>query len=434
MRLPPGSRFVVGGDVRHSTPVFLDALARGLALAGMQVLELGVAPTPVVYFAMRHTTAPGCAIVTASHSPPGLNGLKWMLGGLPPSERDVQSLRPNVESTARDASGRNPGARRGLRVDGDYAAWLGESWKAAPVDFSPTVVLDPGHGTWSMRAAHLLAQTFPRARTSAVHDSPDGSFPGRSPDSADPSGLAALAAAVVSTGADIGIAFDGDGDRVAFLDDEGQVLSAEATTWILLRSLGPEMRQKTFVYDVKFSDCIPQTAEALGARARAQRSGHAFIRSSMIQDQARFGAEISGHYFYSELEGGDDALFTACRMLAYLAGCGQPLHQLRTKCPQVHITPDLRVAVAPREQEEMLRRVDEAFPGLPRTRVDGVRVDFEEGWALVRRSVTEPSLTFRFEGTSEASLERVVARFCEELTGLGEDVYEEFRSSRGGVV
>ena len=423
-RLPVGSCVVGGGDVRLSTPAFLEALIDGLLEAGVTVLDLGVVPTPVVHFARRHLAAAGGAIVTASHSPPQINGLKWMLGDRPPVGDEVRSLRGD-EATAR------PGGRRvATDIDSDYRSWLQARWQDVAAGGTGLVVVDPGNGSWSGRARACLAQAFGSMRFVAIHDRPDGRFPDRDPDCSRPRHLAALSAAVRDQQAVLGVAFDGDGDRVAFVDDEGVALRAEEALQILLRSLGPSLAGQTFVHDLKFSDRVVAAARDLGARPLAQRSGHAFLRRAMLDTGALFGAEISGHYFDAELGGGDDGLFTACRLIAYLAGAGSPLSALRRACTPVFMTADLRLAVDPERQPAILDAIARAFADYPQGTIDGVRVEFPRGWALVRRSVTEAMLTVRFEGDSAAGLEAIVAEFCAAVPELGNQLQTLYHNDR----
>ncbi len=245
----------------------------------------------------------------------------------------------------------------------------------------------------------MLRQVFPRCQVQAIHDVPDGRFAARSPDSSRPEHLRALARTVRDGAADIGLAFDGDGDRVSVLDESGRMLSAEETAWLLIASFGDRWPGRVFVHDVKLSPRVAAAATARGGSALAQRSGHAFIRSTMIDRNALFGAEISGHYFYAELDGCDDAMYTACRLVAERAGRGTPLSQLRRQCPRIHTSGDLRLPADAGQQRAVLERVAQAFAQLPLDRTDGIRVPLDGGWALVRPSVTAAELTFRFEET-----------------------------------
>jgi phosphomannomutase len=434
-QIEPRAKFVVGGDMRASTPEFLAALAEGLSTAGASVVDLGQLPTPMVYYAKRRLRAAGCAVVTASHNPADQNGLKWMIGSLPPSADDVSRLRSAAEKGVGSGFGDSKtvsgvSTPRALDVTFDYVAWLQETWVDS-LGAELRVVLDPMYGCDAARARRYLQAVFPRCLFSALHDTVDSNFHGRSPDCSKLESLVELSTAVEHAGADLGIAFDGDGDRVAFVDGEGVPLTAEEATCVLLESFGTEAAGQTFIHDLKFSDRVAETARRLGANPFAERSGHAFIRRRMLECQALFGAEISGHYFYRCLDGGDDALFTACWMVAWLAQSGRSLAAERRNCPPVFITPDLRVRVEPSRHAELIDCVRSAWSGYPQSTLDGVRIDFPDGWGLVRSSVTEAGLTFRFESSGWSALQELVWRFCEPLDEVGKQLWEAYGHAMG---
>ena len=251
------------------------------------------------------------------------------------------------------------------------------------------------------------------------------------PDCSQPSELNDLCDAVYRERAHLGIAFDGDGDRLALADNEGVTLNAEETTWVLLQCLGDELRGQPFVYDVKFSDRIAATARQLGAEPLVERSGHAFLRTRMAETGAVFGADLSGHYFYRSMGGGDDALYTACRLIAYLSRSGKTLSELRRACPSLYMTPELRVAVPAAAQPQVIEQVRAAWAQFPQQTVDGLRVDTPGGWALVQSSLTEPALTFRFEGLDWHALDDLVDRFCHTMPELGDEVWGCYRMAMG---
>ncbi len=429
LQIDPREKFVIGGDVRASTPEFLAALADGLCQAGVDVVDVGILPTPIIYHAKRRLNAPGCAIVTASHNPAGVNGLKWMVGGRPPTEADVRALK---RAAARDNQpvDRARTSPRRLDVTFDYVAWLQEVWAETPPVPHP-IVLDPMYGCWACRSRRYLQAVFPHSVFAPIHDSPNASFAGRSPDCSRHELLDELAQAVEHQGAYLGIAFDGDGDRVAFVDDEGNALTAEEATWVLLQSFADQWPGESFVYDLKFSDRIPESARALGAAPVVERSGHAFLRTRMLKTRALFGAEVSGHYFFRELGGGDDGLYAACRMIAFLAHSGVTLSELRRRCPKVFSTPDLRVAMPAESQRRLLDLVRRTWPDRPQSEIDGVRVEFPEGWALVRGSVTESALTLRFEATDWLALNDLIWRFAEALPEIGDEIWLRYQASQG---
>jgi len=429
-QVDPQAKFVVGGDTRRSTPAFLDALATGLVESGVNVVELGILPTPMIYYARRRLQAEGAAIVTASHNPAPMNGLKWLLGDMPPTADDVAELGKQAETRPR-RSRRQPGSRRALDVSYDYVAWLQETWfESMGAEFR--IVLDPLFGCGAQRARRYLQAVFPRILFSAIHDEVDPDFGGRAPDCSRPERLHELAQAVEHAKADLGLAFDGDMDRVAFVDGDGVPLTAEEATCILVRSLGSDLGGEPVVYDQKFSNRLHEVARTGGAEPVVERSGHAFIRARMLESGACFGAEISGHYFYRALGGGDDGLFAACWMIDWLAHCGQKLATLRASCPPVFMTPDLRVPLPPKRHKAVLKQVRTAWSRQPQSTLDGIRIDFDDGWALVRSSVTEPALTFRFESGSWEGLEQRVRRFCDELDEeLGDLLWVEYTTAMG---
>ncbi len=380
-RLPPMAKFVVGGDVRASTPPFLAALVDGLCHAGLDVVDLGLLPTPMTYYAKQRLHADGCAIVTASHNPAPVNGLKWMLGDRPPTPDDVAAMRQSEEEMGGDGGGRESTMPRPLDVSFDYVACLQETFVAC-LAARRHVVLDPMHGCWAERARRYLHAICPQCLFSTIHDTVDANFGGRVPDCSRPRELAELCEAVYRERADLGIAFDGDGDRIALVDNEGVAMSAEESTWVLLNCLGEELRGERFVYDLKFSDRIAEAARQLGAEPLRERSGHAFLRGRMCESGAVFGAEVSGHYFHRGLGGGDDGLYTACLLIEHLARSNRTLAELRRACPPVYMTPDLRVSVAPEQQPAIIEAVRAAWSQFPQLFVDGVRIETPGGWAV----------------------------------------------------
>lgn len=437
-RLPPMAKFVVGGDVRESTPPFLAALVDGLCQAGLDVVDLGLLPTPMIYYAKRRLNADGCAIVTASHNPATINGLKWMLGDRPPTPDDVAALQQAVEANklssgqGRGEGGdRSPSEPRTIDISFDYVACLQEMFVES-LTAQRNIVVDPMFGCWAGKARRYLHAIFPQCLFSTVHDAVDGRFGGRTPDCSRPNELNELCEAVYRERAHLGVAFDGDGDRVALIDNEGVALRAEEATWVLLQCLADQLQGRPFVYDLKFSDRIPEAAAQLGAEPLVERSGHAFLRTRMCDSAAVFGAEISGHYFYKVLEGCDDGLYTACLVIAHLARSGKTLAELRRGCPQVYMTPDLRITMPPSVQTSVLNQIRSAWAGFPQRSIDGVRIDTPCGWALVRSSVTESALTFRFEGIEWPALDDLVKRFCDAIPDYGKELWTQFKIAIGG--
>lgn len=410
-----GGRVVVGGDVRPSTPMLKGALIEGLLAAGCYVLDLGLAPTSALYFAQTQLRADGAVMVTASHNPPGYNGFKLMLGEWPINESELFSLRKRIEQQD---------FRQG-QGHWDQADVL-EAYQADLSRFFATgqplrVIVDAGNGCLSR-----IAPAIVRSKGYTVIEQfceIDGRFPNRDPNPAMAINLTRLAEQVVAQKADVGIAYDGDGDRVVFVDDKGQVLAGDRTLVLFIRSRLPAARtpgERTVVYDIKCSSIVAEEIERWQGIPLMERSGHAFIKTTLLQEKAGLGGEISGHYFFGEL-GRDDALFATLLLLQILSQAGQSLSILAKEIPSYPITPDLRLPCPPADQGSILAALQHAFADHEMSLIDGIRIVFEKGWALVRPSVTEPLLTLRFEAHDEVGLQEIqaeVARRVPELRRL----------------
>lgn len=420
-------RIGVGGDVRPSTPELKAALIEGLHENGRSVTDIGIVPTPVVYFAKRRLKLDAAAMVTASHNPAEYNGLKFMIGDLPVLPEDLERL-------GRLSGGRES-ARPNAKKEGEvvatdvlaaYADWLpGAVDEIAPPRSEPRgnrrVVVDAGNGCYGAVAPGIL-EGAPGVEVVPLFCETDGAFPNREPNSAEPEALAKLCETVRNTGADLGIAFDGDGDRVAFVDEAGIPLHADETMLLLLRGLAGRVAERRVVYDLKCTQWVAREAERLGARPLMERSGHAFIKRRMIIEEAALGGEASGHYFYDALRGGDDGLFTGLLMVRLLQADTGTLSEMRNALPKRYVTPELRVPVERALSKEYLDEVESAFGGEQVIRLDGLRVEFPEGWALLRPSITEPKVTLRFEGRDATSLHEVMARFLKAVPELSASV------------
>ena len=418
-RLAGRGAAVVAGDLRPTTPELKSALIAGLARGGAVVLDIGLVPTPVAYFAERHLGAAAALVVTASHNPPGHNGLKFSFGQAPLSPEDLAELRSESES--------GPCARPGGKVAAcdplpAYREWILGRWAGGP---RTRVVLDAGNGGWSVEGPRIFeALGFEAHR---LFCEPDGTYPNRPPDSARPANLRALGDAVRTVGAAAGIAWDGDGDRVSFADETGSVLGADETAMLLIRALiAPGDRA---IYDLKLSDAVRRAIAAAGGEPLIERSGHSFIKSRMLATGARLGCEVSGHYFYGELGGGDDGLFTALLMSRLIAE-GGPLSTMRAALPRIFATPDLRLA-ATIEWTDLKRRFRNIFPEARALALDGLRLETADGFVLARPSVTEPMVTIRIEGFDAARYERLLETCLAAIPEMAGQARAQIRQVEG---
>ena len=416
-------RVLVAGDLRLSTPNLRAALIEGLVASGCHVLDLGLVPTPLAYFAARRLRPDGLAIVTASHNPPEFNGLKLCLGPMPITPEEIAEVQALVaERRFAPAPGR--GGVKPLDLTDDYLGWL--CAQAQPGD-GLRVVLDCGNGSSSELAPRVLRKLG--YHVVPLFCEPDGRFPNRPPNPALPENLDALRRAVVENRAALGLALDGDGDRLAVVDERGRPLSGDQAIIILARhTLGPQAPGEKVVCDIKCSRAVLEAIEAAGATPLLERSGHAFIKTRMITEKARFGGELSGHFFYRELAGGDDALFSALRVGEVVRQAGS-LAALVDALPRYNISPDIRLPYAAPDGAERLEELASGAHGRL-VRLDGVRVEYPDGWALARVSVTEPLLTFRFEAYRGSPAE-IAERFLAPAPDLREKVLERMAELEG---
>lgn len=394
-----GSPFCVGGDVRLSTPALKARLIQGLLDGGSRVLDLGVIATPVMYFALNRLEVAGGAMVTASHNPPQYNGVKFMLGHAPVTREQMDRM-------------------AGIVARGDYRQGQGqlvptpmlEAYRDFLVNrFGPEpkglkVVVDAGNGAMSAIAPQAMAACG--YQVEELFCQPDGRFPNRTPNPAEYDKLTALSRRVLDTGADLGVAFDGDGDRAVFCDEKGQVIISERILVLFIRYL---LRDKPtpVVYDQKSSSVVKRAILAAGGQPVPERSGHTFIKRRFLENGAAVAGEVSGHFFFGEL-GYDDGLFAALT-LAQALGCWKAsLSQVLAEVVCPPITPDLRVFCPYGEQDQVLEAVERAFRGHPVSHLDGVRVEMDRGWLLIRKSVTAEQMTVRVEGETQADLERIL--------------------------
>lgn len=414
---------IVGGDVRVSTPVLRSALIRGLVDSGVAVLDIGIVPTPAFYFAKQHLNADAGAMITASHNPPEFNGLKLILGSLPITEDELREVQTVAELQSFSSG---EGSLQEIGIIPAYRSFI-ESIAPKRANAEPCkVVVDCGNGCYSGLAPAVF-RSF-GYRTEELFCIPDGTFPNRSPNSAEPKSLAALCRKVRDTGASLGVAFDGDGDRVAYVDDRGQFLSSDKAIVILCRHVLQTCPGDKVVYDIKCSSVVPQSIVAAGGVPLAERSGHTFIKTRMITEDAAFGGELSGHYFYRELQGGDDGLYSALLMASIVSQCDRSLSELAEEIPERVVTPDIRVQYSG-DGSRIIEGIASAFPDSRVSRLDGVKVTFPQGWGLARLSVTEPVITLRFEAESSDVLAEIMDAFLEPVPEIREAVLRRVGTS-----
>ncbi len=403
-RLGRAPVLAVGRDNRPSGGELVAALIEGLAGAGAQVRDAGLVPTPTLYFAIHHLGADGGVQVTGSHNPPEMNGFKMVLDGLPFAGADIQGLRRRIEQR-RLTTGAGAVTRHEVldayrrEVQGRIGAL------ARPLK----VVVDCGNGTASLTAPDTLAALG--AGVDRLYCESDGTFPHHHPDPTVLANLRDLQARVVAAGADLGLAFDGDGDRIGAVDERGAVLFGDQILALLgqdmVRRLGPG---REVIFDVKCSDGLAEALERAGAKPVMWMTGHSHIKRKMKESGAVLAGEMSGHMFFGPPDylGFDDALYAAARLLKIVAGQAGPVSALRAALPQYVSTPEIRVDCAEDRKQAVVAAAARYFSAhYPTVTIDGVRWRAAEGWGLIRASNTQPILVARFEARTASALEAI---------------------------
>jgi phosphomannomutase/phosphoglucomutase len=402
--LYPRGPILVGGDGRLSTPVLKDTLIQTLLRLGWNVVDLGRVSTPLFYFARKSLELDMGIMVTASHNPAHDNGFKLTLGALPVTDEDVALVAEVMESSLSLEHHPN-GSIQQLDMVNDYVKFL---YTLAPDLTGLKVVVDCSNGMGGQAARRVWEKTG--AEVTCLLEEVDGHFSSHAPNPADAKNLALLSQAVIKQTAHLGIAFDGDADRVAFVDENGKMVSSDAVIVLYIRDMLRGGKQ-TIVFDQKCSRIVPETIRQLGGTPVMERSGHTYIKRAYMKLNAIYAGELSGHHFL-RAAGGDDGIASSLFFARLLKESNQPLSQLVAGIPTYAITPDLRIPMSAENIQCLiidLKRALGAEASL--NTLDGLRVEFPDGWGLVRASVTEPVLTLRFEGVNERALHRIQSRF-----------------------
>ncbi|MCL4507040.1 MAG: phosphomannomutase/phosphoglucomutase [Chloroflexi bacterium] len=409
---------LVGGDGRLSTPALQSHLVAALRSAGCRAVNLGSVPTPALYFARRHLGIPTAVMVTASHNPAADNGFKLSLGTLPITPEDIVTLSQIMENLpdSRIHSAQQTvapvGGVRSFNVLPDYIAFAQSQARALD---DMRVVVDCANGAAALVARDVWQNTG--ARVSYLFDAVDGTFPNHAPDPSNAGSLHALQKEVVAQQADLGVAYDGDGDRVVFVDEHGQPLSGDRAIVLFAREAlraGPA----PIVYDQKCSLIVAEAIRNAGGQPIIERSGHTFIKTSFLKQGAPYAGEISGHHFFRLLQG-DDGIIASLYMANMLQKSGTSLARLAESIKTYPITPDIRLKMDSATANRVLNDLERELIGEAQlVKLDGLRAEFTDGWGIARLSVTEPAMTLRFEGKDTASLNRVMHRFMQAAPDL----------------
>lgn len=415
----------VGRDGRLSSPGLRDSLLRGLLEGGINVIDIGICASPLLYFSLFRLAVEGGIMITGSHNAAEYNGFKICIGKEAIHGQEIQELRAVMESGRFTTGSGNVSTHA---IIPDYLAYLKESFAAVHADHLH-VVIDCGNGAAALVAKQALQQLG--CRVTALHGELDGTFPNHHPDPTVVENLQDLIRAVHDHKADVGIGYDGDADRIGTIDEQGNILWGDKLMVVYARDILSTRPGSTFISEVKASQCLYDDIDRRGGRSIMWKTGHSLIKAKMKSETAVLAGEMSGHMFFADRYFGyDDAIYASCRLIEILATSGKRLSQLVADLPQTVVTPEIRVDCADHIKFDLVGRVHAQLvkcadgdrpvgtSGLKLRQlvtIDGVRAIFEDGWGLIRASNTQPALVLRFEATSPARLSMIRAAIENEL-------------------
>ncbi|MDI6797823.1 MAG: phosphomannomutase/phosphoglucomutase [Desulfatibacillaceae bacterium] len=408
-------RVTVGRDCRLTSPECARQVIAGLCDCGLDVVDIGVVPTPVFYFSIHHLKADGGVMVTASHNPPEYNGFKVNDGMDSLHGSQIQEIRALIEN--KDfVSGK--GAQTQENVNPAYFKFVTEN---ISLKRPLKIGVDAGNGTSGPVAVPIFKALG--CEVFDIYCDMDGTFPNHSPDPTVAKNMQDLIALVKENGLDLGIGFDGDGDRIGAVDENGTMIYGDQLMIIFAREILSRKPGSTIISEVKCSQTLYDDIAERGGRAIMWKTGHSLIKKKMKEEKAELAGEMSGHIFFSDrFLGFDDATYAACRLLEIVAASSAPVSALLKDVPKTFSTPEIRVDCPEEKKFAVVEKVTQYF----RERfsvidIDGVRVLFGDGWGLVRASNTQPVLVLRFEALSQNRLE--------EIKNIVESVVKQVRES-----
>lgn len=409
----------VGRDGRLSGPGLSAALIRGLASTGLDVVDLGPVTTPMLYYVAATRAKHGCRSgiqVTGSHNPKDYNGFKMVLGGRAIYGEDIQGLRRRIEA---EDYVKGQGRSAPMDIGAEYRHRITNDCKLArPMK----IVVDSGNGIPGASAPGILRALG--CEVIELYSEVDGDFPNHHPDPSKPENLVDLIRTVKETGAELGLAFDGDGDRLGVVTADGQNIFPDRQLMLYAQDILQRHPGAPIIFDVKCSQRLVAAIRKAGGEPVMWKTGHSLIKAKLKESGAPLAGEMSGHIFFGERwYGFDDATYTAARLLEILSRHKDP-SKLLNALPTSYSTPELNVPCAEGEHHEVVARLREVakFPGASEViTIDGLRAEFKDGFGLVRASNTTPVLVLRFEGHTASALERIQAQFMAALRAVKPD-------------
>jgi phosphomannomutase/phosphoglucomutase len=389
----------LGGDCRLSTPEFAEILAKGLLSTGCSVTHLGTIPTPLLYFTMYTKPNDAGVMITGSHNPPEFNGFKMMVGKETLFGETIQEIFALIKN--RDFIQEPPGETTRINIGPEYHNWVVDN---ISLSSKLKVVVDAGNGTGGEVAVPIFrdlgCEVFP------LYCEMDGNFPNHHPDPTLPEALEDLIKKVAELEADLGIAYDGDSDRIGVIDDKGKIIWGDMLMVLLARDILPKNPGAAVISEVKASKLLYEEIEKLGGRPIMWKTGHSLMKKKIKEEKALLAGEMSGHIFFADrFFGFDDAIYSSARVLEILSRTEKKLSELLGDLPKTFVTPEIRVYASDEVKFKIVDRVKNVLSAKhPVIDIDGVRAIYPTGWALVRASNTQGALVLRFEADSEDDL------------------------------
>jgi phosphomannomutase/phosphoglucomutase len=396
------AKITVGWDARLHSPVIRDSLIKGLTESGIDVLDLGMCPTPLQYYSMYRLPVDGGIMITGSHNPPEFNGFKLSVGKGTIFGNAIQDIRKIIdENDFRNGEG----SLEEYPIRNDYINYVKDKFDSLS---GIKVVVDAGNGTGGLVAPEIMKALG--AEVIELYCDPDGNFPNHHPDPTLQESLADLVAKVKEEGAHAGIGYDGDADRIGVVDEEGNVIWGDSLMIIFSRDILRDNPGAKIIGEVKCSQTMYDDISAHGGTPVMWKTGHSLIKEKMKKEQALLAGEMSGHIFFKHRYFGfDDAIYASLRLMEIIKNAGEPYSTmaLLKDVPDVVATPEIRFDCPDEIKFKIVEKAQGAFNEYESITIDGIRIKFEDGWALIRASNTQPVLVLRFEAPNDTRLNKI---------------------------
>ena len=408
-----GQEIALSGDVRLTTPSLIESFKTGVLSTGVDVINIGILPTPANYFSMFKLDVAGAVQITGSHNPPEFNGFKMSRNKKSVFGDSIQDLRSIIEKEDYETG---EGDEAPYKIINDYRKMISEK---ISIERPLRVVMDCGNAAAAICAPDIFKKF--NIELTELYCDVDGTFPNHHPDPTVKENLTDLIKLMKTGNYDVGIAFDGDADRVGVVDETGEVIWADQLMALFLPELvnpGDEI-----LYDVKCSKALEEEIIKYQGKPVMWKTGHSLVKQKMVELNCKFGGEMSGHIFFADdYYGYDDAIYVAARLLQTLSRSKKTLSELRSELPKYFSTPEIRLEANSDEEKFMISKkaVDYFTANFDCSTVDGVRINFEDGWGLVRASNTQPVIVCRFEATSEERMQQIKKLITDKLNEMGE--------------